>query len=101
MLVGELLNGPREARIPLRPVLGFQKGVGGLQGGDLGQPQVLDQAVLIGGKTAFHTVNVRGKPCTEVPSRVSHRMRPVLASKARNMRFKSPANALAPPSCMA
>src|ERR1700732_2604693 len=42
------------------------------------------------------TVDGRGKPCTEVPRRISHRMRPVLASKARNMRFKSPANAMPP-----
>ena len=38
-------------------------------------------------------VNVTGKPCTEVPSRVSHSVSPVLTSNARNMRSRSPTNA--------
>ena len=55
MLVGELLNRPRETLIPLRPILCLQKCIGRLAGRDFGQPQQLDQTVLIREKAAFHT----------------------------------------------
>ena len=42
------------------------------------------------------TLNVSGKPCTEVPRRVSHSILPVFTSTARNMRSMSPTNAMPP-----
>ena len=41
-------------------------------------------------------LNVTGKPWTDVPSRVSHRIAPVLTSNARNLRSRSPTNATPP-----
>src|SRR5204863_995991 len=41
-------------------------------------------------------VNVRGKPCTEVPRRVSHSTRPFRTSTARKVRFMSPTKARPP-----
>src|SRR2546425_12413000 len=41
-------------------------------------------------------LNVTGKPCTDVDSRVSQRILPVFTSKALNRRSRSPTNATPP-----
>jgi len=53
MVVGKLAHRPCETGIPLRPVLGFQEGISSSQRRHLGQPQQLDEAVLIGEEAAF------------------------------------------------
>src|SRR6266481_591031 len=46
MLVGKSRHRPREAFVPLRPILFLQKYVSGSQVRDLGQTQLFDQPIL-------------------------------------------------------
>ncbi len=54
MVIGEILDGPRELLIRLRPILLLQKRVGPRQRVDPGESQLLHQAILCRVKTAFH-----------------------------------------------
>ena len=54
MLIGIILHGPGETLVPFRPILVFQKRVGAFQSTDVGQSQLLDQAILRRQETAFH-----------------------------------------------
>ena len=54
MVIGEVLDGPRKLLVRLRPILILQKRIRPRQGVDLGEPQLLHQAILRRVKTALH-----------------------------------------------
>ena len=55
MLVGEVCHRPGEMRIPLRPILAFQKRIGAFQGRYLRQSQMLHQTILGGYKSCVQS----------------------------------------------
>src|SRR5262249_3424248 len=80
--VGEVFHRQRERIVPFGPVVLFQIFIAVFERGDLRQPQLLDQTVLRGLKTAFHSALGGGEYPGVEPTPSSRRLRPSCVSRS-------------------